>query len=350
MTIKFRNPQHMLMNEFNEVESSGSDSSMDINEAELPQDDSDSSEIPLEASGDGLELPEALEEEINEAIEDGASEAEIKSMIKKFQLKVNGKEKEVEIDLSDEEAVKRELQKSYAFSEKAKEANELKKTYQEALNELLNDPISVLASLGVNVDELSSKHILNKIEDEQKSPEQKESERMAKELETYRKKIQEIEKEKKEAIEREQSAKVMASLEKELDEAWKTSGVVIPKTPEFITRVADAIDWAESLVDEITGERLYPNVSIADVLPLVEQEYFSRFNEILDVAPEEALSRYNLSKAVKKQVEKKPAPAKKAPTNVSNLNKANAQSKQITSEDKPSERKLSARDFFDNLK
>jgi len=345
----FGNYQHVLRNEFNENEGSSGDVNEISQEESQSEVSGDESSEDLSASSE-VSTVEELEGEIEQAVAEGASEAEIKSMIKKFQLKVNGKEREVEIDLSDEEAVKRELQKSMAFSEKAKEANELKKAYQDALNELMNDPISVLASLGVNVDELSSKHILNKIEEEQKTPEQKEQERLTRELESYRKQIQKIEAEKKAAEETAQAQKALMSLEKELDEAWGNANIVIPKNPKFISRVADAMDWVESQVDEITGKPLYPNVTIAQILPMVQDDYFAEMADVMNNAPEEALSKYNLSKAVAKQVEKKASDIKKAPTNVSNLNKATAQSKQVSSEPKKSERRVSARDFFDNLK
>lgn len=357
MNLKFINKQHIYMNEFDD-DSSGSES--DSNESEEVSDDSaeeegsDESEEEVEASEDDSEVEagseEELKEEVMEAIADGASEAEVKSMIKKFNLRVNGKDKEFEIDLSDEEAVKRELQKSMAFSEKAKEANDLKKTYQDALQELINDPIAALMSLGVNVDEISSKHILNKIEDEQKTPAQKEQEKLSKELADYRKKFEEMESKAKKDKEEQMMKDSLSAVEKELDEAWSKSNVVIPKNPEFIGRVISALDWAEKQVDEISGEPLFPNVAIADVLPLVEREYFESFSSVLDSAPEEALNKYNLNKAIKKQAEKKLAP-KKAPTNVSNLSKASAKSKQISTESKESsEKTIDARDFFANLK
>lgn len=93
-----------------------------------------------------------LEEEIKDAIEDGASEEDVKEMIRKFTLKVNGKEFIKEIDLSDEETLKKELQLAHAGRQSMQELAELKKTYNAELQRLLEDPFAVLKELNPEFD------------------------------------------------------------------------------------------------------------------------------------------------------------------------------------------------------
>lgn len=348
----------------NEVDESmdADNSSAEINEEIVEETENElesevAEEEDVEASSDesehvensSAETEEELEEEIEQAIEDGATEEEVKSMIKKFNLKVNGKEKEVEIDLSDEEAVKRELQKSMAFTEKAKEAKQLKDTYEQALQELLSDPISALRELGVDVDELSSQHILKQIEEEKKSPEQKQREEEQRQLAEYKRKIEEMERREKELEEQKKSEALLSELQRELDDAWDKTGAVIPKNPEMISRVADALDWAESQVDEFTGERLYPDVTIEDVLPLVQEAYFDEMQKFISNTPEDYLEKMGVARAAKKKVAEQ-VKKKVVPKNVSNLKKETASAKQAkVGSTKKAEPKKSSRDFFREL-
>lgn len=359
--------QHMLMEEFEGEGGSAPEASADDSGAELEtdleldsaeEDSEEDEEVELSGEEDDseddsehvanseAETEEELQDELEAAAAAGASTEELKSMVRKFELKVNGRTVEREIDLSDEEAIKRELQKSMAFTEKAKEAKELQQTYQKALEELINDPISALAELGVNVDDIAAGHIMKKIEDEQKTPEQREREKIQKELEEYREKLKKIEDEKNAIEQARMQEQQMAQLQEEIDNAWKMSNVTIPKNPKFISRAADALDWAESQVDEITGEPLFPDVTIADVLPLVEQEYFEEIGSFIKEAPEDFLEKYSISRKAKKEAQKKKITP---PVNVSSLNKDSSKSKQSSSQPKEKERSVSSADFFKKL-
>ena len=72
------------------------------------------------------ETESELKDEIEDAIEEGASEEEVKNMIREFTLKVNGKEFKRQIDLNDEEAVKKELQLGLAGRQAMQRSKELK--------------------------------------------------------------------------------------------------------------------------------------------------------------------------------------------------------------------------------
>lgn len=324
------------------MESAGA---IDNSEVEESVEEEDNSEESADFSESEAETQEELQEEIEQAIEDGASAQQVQNMIKKFQLKVNGKVEEVEIDLNDEETLKRELQKARAFQYKAKEAAELQTTYKKALEELLNDPIAALQELGVDVNNLSAKHIMNQLEEEQKSPEQREKERLQKELELAMKQLKQIESEKERIRMEKEQAEAFSQLEKELDDAWKGGGIAIPRNPTTIRKVIDTLEWAEGLVDEVTGKPMFPNVGIADILPMVQDEYFKEMGEFFSAAPEEFMTRYGVSKKAEKAA-KKVVP-KKAPTNLSNIKDVAGSKVSEQAENKP---KIRSADFFRSLK
>jgi len=90
------------------------------------------------ASSEGSE-DQQLQDVVETAIANGASEKEVKNLIKEFQLKVNGKVINKKIDLSDENALKNELQLSAAARQAMQEAANLKKLYESEVSRLKQD-------------------------------------------------------------------------------------------------------------------------------------------------------------------------------------------------------------------
>ena len=90
------------------------------------------------------------------------------------------------IDLSDENAVRNELQLSAAARQAMQESANLKKMYESEVNRLKNDPFSVLAELGLDPDQLAEMRIQQRIEEMKKSPEQLEREKIQIELQAAR--------------------------------------------------------------------------------------------------------------------------------------------------------------------
>ena len=77
------------------------------------------------------EIAEDLKDAVEEAIESGASKEEVKSIIKEYQLKVNGKVKNVKVDLSDDNYIKSQLQLAEAARKRMQESAEIKKLMQQ---------------------------------------------------------------------------------------------------------------------------------------------------------------------------------------------------------------------------
>ncbi len=281
--------------------------------------ESESSEQNLEESSDQSENGEssqvgevqgeveALQDKLAEAVEDGASEKEIKQMIKEFELKVNGKTIKHKLDLSDEEAVRKELQKAYAFNEVSQEYATVRKQLNAKIAEWKNDPAQALRDLGVDDLEFSEKRINREVEDLKKDPQQKA-------LEEAQKRVQEFEAkeraatEKAESLEREkQDQEAYASLKQEIQDALSDHPYIKP-TELTERRVADMM--AHYSVK-------FPEITAAQVIPMVESEMKAEFNDLLEALPEEYIEKFigknGIEKLAKKFTKAAPVAKKAAP-------------------------------------
>mgnify|MGYP000730495121 CR=1 FL=1 len=106
--------------------------------------------------------------------------------IKEYLLKVNGKEIKTQIDLNDDERIKKALQLEAASQEafqraaaKDKELLQMNNQLDQFFKLLQENPLSILMNpeLGLNAEEIANKILDKRIEEEMKSPEQKEIEK-----------------------------------------------------------------------------------------------------------------------------------------------------------------------------
>lgn len=249
---------------------------------------------------------EALQDKLAEAVEDGASEKEIKQMIKEFELKVNGKTIKHKLDLSDEEAVRKELQKAYAFNEVSQEYATVRKQLNAKIAEWKNDPAQALRDLGVDDLEFSEKRINREVEDLKKDPQQKAMEEKDRKIAEFEAK-ERAATERAEALEREkQDQEAYASLKQEIQDALSDHPYIKP-TELTERRVADMMAHYSAKFPEITA---------AQVIPMVESEMKAEFNNLLEALPEEYIEKFIGKNGIEKLAKKftKPAPvAKKLP-------------------------------------
>lgn len=296
-------------------------------------------DIGQEASGEESSA-EQMESDIQEAIDNGASEKQIKQMIKEFELKVNGKTVKRKIDLSDENAIKAELQKSYAGQEAMQRAKELEKLFEQEIMRLKKNPWEVLKELELDPDELNEQYMQHRIEELKKSPEQIERERLQAELENARK---ELERQRKDADEakftalQQQEAK---KLNDEIEQALSAHKGKLPKNGKVITKIADAMLWAM--------ENGFEDVSVADVLPSVEQELRNEISSFLEDMPDEFLEEYIGKKTGERLRKKRLAAAKQAQA----IQKPNVTqtAKSSESQERSKADKVKLKNFFKNLK
>ncbi len=277
-----------------------------------------------------------LKEEIQEAIEEGATEEQVQNMIKEFTLKVNGKEVTKQLDLSDEEAVKRELQLALAGQNAMQERKELEKAYQSELDRLIKDPYSVLEELGLNPDELAEQRIQARIEEMKKSPEQLERERIERELEDARQRLKQVEEEKETARLTQLEMEAAQELDNEINSALDAYQS-LPKTPLTVNRIADTMLWAM--------ENGMEDVTVADVIPQVEKELKAEMNQLLENLPDEMLEQYFAGKHLDRVRKRRINEVKT--NNINNIKETAKASEQKLAE--KVKEKMSSKDYFRKL-
>lgn len=296
-------------------------------------------EVSLEESGDNSEVvadtQEELKEEITDAIENGASEQEVQNMIKSFQLKVNGKTIEKEIDLSDEEAVTKELQLAAAGRESMQRARELEKAYEQALGDLKADPLKFLQSeLELDVDELSYNHLKALHEQSQRSPEEIERDKIQSELQAAREEARMLKEEK----ERAEYERVYAEQQKSLDNEISTaleSHTDLPATQKTFQRIAETMLFAmENGIDDVKVEDVIPQVKKD-----IEREMQDMFSEMPTEFYEKFIGKQNMEKLRKERIAK----AKTAP------NPSKVKETASNTQKKTKKEKISAKNYFKNL-
>lgn len=234
------------------------------------------------SSGEDILNSSSSEKELEQNMKDaGLSEKEKASLRKKFQLKVNNKIKDVEIDLGNEEEVKKYLQKALAADEKFAQAAQTQKMMEALIVALKTDPIAVLShpDLGVDVKKLAEMILTKELEDAQKTPEQKRIEELERILKEKEEKERMLEEQRKMAELDKLEKEIMVSLEKDIDEALKSSS--LPKSPYVVKRLAS------TLLDAI--ELGYTDVTVKQILPFVEQQIYSELQQIFDVSPDTVL-------------------------------------------------------------
>lgn len=260
-----------------------------VNTAEAtPQVQNVQSETSLESSSSNFEQSNNIlnssssEKELEKNMEEaGLSEKEKASLRKKFQLKVNNKIKDIEIDLGNEEEVKKYLQKALAADEKFAQAAQVQKMMEALIVALKTDPIAVLThpDLGVDVKQLAEKVLAKEIEDAQKTPEQKRIEELERILKEKEEKERMLEEQKKLAELEKLEKEIMTTIERDIDEALKSSS--LPKSPYVVKRIAS------TLLDAI--ELGYTDVTVKQILPFVEQQIYNELQQIFDASPDTVL-------------------------------------------------------------
>lgn len=233
--------------------------------------DSDSESAEGDDSGVQAENEEELEQELQEAAEAGASEEELLDMVREYTIKVNGKEMIKKIDLSDDDALKKELQLAAAGRKAMQDSAELKNLYNTEIDRLRKDPMAVLQELDIDPLELSAAYIEQYLQDQAKTPEEREKEQRLSEFEQLKAENEKMKKEREDEL----RAAEMAALEQELEDDIMSaldSDDTLPNTPEVIAKIADTMIFAANAGFE--------DVKAADVLPTVKDELQKQFRSV----------------------------------------------------------------------
>lgn len=265
----------------------------DSNESQESSDEGQVIESSEESSddSDGVQATtqDELKEEVTDAIAQGATEAEVKAMIKDFTLKVNGKEFTKTLDLSDEDAVRKELQLAAAGRQAMQKSSDLEKLYKDQVGGWKSNPWKFFEDLGMDPDDIVSMRVQEQLREMEKPAEQIEREKWQKELEEARNRershADELANMKKEIAFEQASQQLDDEITKAID-----AHASLPATPRVIKQIADTMLWAYDNAEELG---INPDdLKVEDVLPTVEKEIRKDFSNLMDSLGDEALEMF----------------------------------------------------------
>jgi hypothetical protein len=228
---------------------------------------------------------EAIESEVADSTPqiEAASPETIEGNVKEYLLKVNGKERNVKLDLSNEEEVRKYLQKAIAADEQFQHAAEVKKAAMEFIEELKKNPRRVLTdpSIGIDVKQFAEAILNEEITQLQKTPEQIERERLEAELLDLRTKA----KDQAEAAQRAEIARLQSEqervIESEIQAVLEAGG--IPKTARTVKQMAELM---------LVGLQNGIDLSTKDIAQVVKKNVTSDFKEIIESLSDDQLELF----------------------------------------------------------
>jgi hypothetical protein len=278
-----------------------------------------------EQSGDAAKL-ESLADKNPEDL----TKAEKKSL-KKYQLKIDGKNEDFEIDLDNDEEVKAHLQRSKASNKRMQEAAELRKATEKFIETLRSNPRKILTdpNIGVDIKKLAQEIIEEEIANSQKSPEELEKEQLKRELQEIKDKYKNEEEERKKGEYERLQAEAEIKLDADVTQALESSS--LPKTPYTVKKMAEMMMIA--LQNDI-------DLSPQDVVPLIRKQMQQDIKDMFSASSDELFEemfKENITRVRKKRT--------KAAVDTANSVKATSnQPKAEVKED--GEKKLSIKDFL----
>lgn len=228
----------------------------------------ETSEEVLEVKADN---EEELEEEIEDAIEKGASEEEVKSMIRQYTLKVDGKEFVRDLDLDDDEAVKAMMQKAHKGQMTMQEKAEQEKLFGEFLEGVKADPFKMMKMINPDFDpvEYSSSYFDELLKESELAPEEREAQARQREFEETKAELDRMKKEAQDKKDQEENAAIAKEIEADIMSALDADDELVADR-ETVAMVAGHLHWAASRGIEITA---------AEVLPTVREEIKEQFQK-----------------------------------------------------------------------
>lgn len=236
--------------------------------------DNSVSQAPVEGQGDVNQEPKGEQQaQPQDAPKPDGSK-------RKYKLKVDGQEFEEEIDLSDEEAIKRHLQMSKAAQKRMSEAAKARREAEQFIHTLKTNPRKVLTdpNLGVDFRKLAEEYLAEQLEAEMLTPEQ----RRLREVEA---KLREREEQDKARAEEEQAkqleqlrAQYAQDYDKTISEALQTEG--LPKTPKTVKRMAELMYKNLDMGLELEPKQL---------VSIVREDYINEIKELFSSADGETL-------------------------------------------------------------
>lgn len=257
---------------------------------------------------------------------------------KQYKAKVNGKEQSLELDDSE---IVQYIQKAMAADEKFNEAAMTRKQVEAFINDLRKNPLSILKNpeLGIDVKSLAEQVLLEELAEAEKSPEQKRMEEMDRKLKEYEEKAKKLEDEKRDADLQRIKAEQFKKFDDDIVDALQNTA--LPKSAYVVKRITDTLIEALSLEDD-KGNQLYPDVTVKDVMPFVEETIKAEMEQMFQVMPTEMLEKLVGKNHFNNLRKNRVAQAKAKPTTVSQIK----ETAKPQTQEKKEEKKQSFDDIF----
>lgn len=257
------------------------------------------------AGGEGMEsVAENAEAVIADPTATKAEKVAAKKMLKNLTIKVDGKEYnedlpfEIEDDPKIVEWMQRNLQLSKVSQKRMQEKSEIENEVRQFLQNLQDDPESVLSDPRINVDlkKFAVKIMEQEIENEKKSPSELKAEKLEKELKALKAAREEEEETRKTQTAEKEQAEAYERYNREMESAFSKNPDV-PKTPATIERISQYI---------VLGLKNGLDPSPEDVIHIVREELDAEFKHRLSGVSDEMLEtmigKDKLSSLQKKKV------------------------------------------------
>lgn len=207
------------------------------------------------------------------------------TMARMYKVKVDGQEIEV-----DENELVNGYSQAKASQKRMQEAAMSRKEAESVLRMFKENPRQAMTRLGIDVRQLAESVIQDELSEAMLSPEQKELRQYKRQLEEY----QSQEKSAKEQYEKQQQEQEMAryteQIQSEIVSTLDTAG--LPKTERTVGRIAYYMQSAIS-----AG---YPNVTPADVIEYVKNDYVADFKSFLGGMSEDQIEMFLGSDVLRK--------------------------------------------------
>lgn len=243
-----------------------------------------------------------------------AQKAAIQNLKRMYKLKVDGEESEVEFDPGDEQSVIRELQMSRAAKKRMAEASEIKKQLAHVKQALEGDPLQLLKRLGPQGREIAEKYLLEQIQDEMLSPQERESKQMKAELEKLKREHAEREAHEKKTLAQQTEYRYAQEVQKTILEAAKKTG--LPPSPEIIKDMARLMKISLEYGIELTPDQIAHEVKKqrqVSTQALAKDATVEQLLELIGKDNLDKIRKYDIQALQQKQTEvfKNPPPPKR---------------------------------------
>lgn len=253
-------------------------------QAEVSKDLAEASEAPKEVAE--LAAKEASGEKLTKKEE---------NKLKEYSLKVNGKDKSFKIDTSNDEEMKKYFQKALASDESFQQAAEVRKAAMQFIDELRKNPRKVLndPNIGVDLKKLAEEIMNEQLQDMEKTPEQREREKLQKELEEMKRQRDDEKKQWEEKEFERLQAQHEQQLETDISAALDIGG--LPKTARTVKAMAEMM-----MIALENGIELTPK----EIVPIIKNNTLSEFKEVVNSLGDDQLEDF-LGKEVIARLRKK---------------------------------------------